>query len=115
MDAPLCPSPQGRVYGREYKGKPAREPGPFEKLPRAGAEQQRLQHFGGALILDERNDAGVADLGLRQERKPQLALARAIGALPFERHVVMLQQPAAVLAGSDPALEPVFIRCDIES
>src|SRR5258706_4382707 len=105
MDAPLCPSPRGRVYGREYKGKPAGEPGPFKKLARAGAEEEGLQHFGRALILDKRDDAGVADLGLWQERKAHLALARSIGTLPLQRDMVVPQQPAAVLTGGDPALE----------
>src|SRR5882724_1581529 len=61
------PRPTGLVYGREYKGKPAGEPGPFKSLAGAGPEQERLQHFGSALILDERDHTRVADLGLWQE------------------------------------------------
>src|SRR5258706_4145961 len=115
MDAPLCPSPRGRVYGREYKGKPAGEPGLFKKLARAGAEEEGLQHFGRALILDKRDDAGVADLGLWQERKAHLALARSIGTLPLQRDMVVPQQPAAVLTGGHPALKAVLIGSDIQS
>src|SRR5260221_6427217 len=115
MDAPLCPSPRGRVYGREYKGKLAGEPGPFKKLARAGAEEEGLQHFGRALILDKRDDAGVADLGLWQERKADPALARSIGTLPLQRDMVVPQQPAAVLTGGHPALKAGLIGSDIES
>src|SRR6266704_542716 len=88
------------------------------KSARADGQHQRLEHIARGPVLHEGRDARVLRFGPGRERQRALllepgALAEADRADPLAHHEIMLEPPAAVLAGAHLAREPVLVSGQI--
>src|SRR5712691_11494284 len=84
------------------------------KSARADGQHQRLEHIARGPVLHEGRDARVLRFGPGRERQRALllepgALAEADRADPLAHHEIVLEPPAAVLAGAHLAREPVLV------